>query len=288
MAQTAAHLVDHVIPPVAMRQWVLSLPKRLRWYLHHDAALSTPVLRIFLEEIERALQRAAPEAPAAARFTAIAFIHRFGASLNPHLHYHCCVTDGLFCAEEEGVRFYPSGLCPEASAEVEQRTRRRVLRVFKRRDLLCADVVEDVLKWSHAGGFSVDASVLIEARDRRGLERLLRYCARPVLALERLHWCDERHERLVYYLPKVQVNGRTTLQLTPLELIHCLAQLLPPPRKHRHRYYGVFAPNAPQRAAVAALAQAETDPAPEPADTEATARSRPSNVYLWAILLARI
>jgi len=67
-----------------------------------------------------------------------------------------------------------------------------------------------------------------------------------------------------------------------------LGQLLPPPRKHRHRYNGVFAPNAPLRAAVAALAQVETDAAQEPADTEATAPSRPSNVYLWAILLARI
>ena len=118
---------------------------------------------------------------------------------------------------------------------MQQRTRRRVLRLFKRRDLLSCDVVENMLQWSHAGGFSVDASVWIAASDHRGLERLLRYCARPVLGLERLHWCDERRERLVYHLPKVQPDGRTTLQLTPLELIHCMAQLLPPPRKHRHR-----------------------------------------------------
>ena len=30
MAQTAAHLVDHVIPPVSVRQWVISVPKRRR------------------------------------------------------------------------------------------------------------------------------------------------------------------------------------------------------------------------------------------------------------------
>jgi hypothetical protein len=30
MAQTAAHLVDHVIPPVPVRQWVISVPKRRR------------------------------------------------------------------------------------------------------------------------------------------------------------------------------------------------------------------------------------------------------------------
>jgi hypothetical protein len=33
MAQTAAHLVDHVIPPVPVRQWVISVPKRLRGML---------------------------------------------------------------------------------------------------------------------------------------------------------------------------------------------------------------------------------------------------------------
>ena len=35
MAATAAHLVDHVIPHVPVRQWVLSVPKRLRPFLHH-------------------------------------------------------------------------------------------------------------------------------------------------------------------------------------------------------------------------------------------------------------
>jgi len=33
MAQTAAHLVDHVMPPVPVRQWVISVPKRLRGML---------------------------------------------------------------------------------------------------------------------------------------------------------------------------------------------------------------------------------------------------------------
>jgi hypothetical protein len=38
MAETAAHLVDHVIPPLPVRQWVRSVPKRLRWYLEPRAA----------------------------------------------------------------------------------------------------------------------------------------------------------------------------------------------------------------------------------------------------------
>jgi hypothetical protein len=42
--------------------------------------------------------------------------------------------------------------------------------------------------------------------------------------------------------------------LTPLELIERLAALIPPPRRHRHRYCGVLAPNAPLCMAVKALA----------------------------------
>ncbi|ESQ09216.1 MAG: hypothetical protein N838_22005 [Thiohalocapsa sp. PB-PSB1] len=35
-------------------------------------------------------------AGAHARLKAVSFIHRFGASLNHRVHYHCCVIDGVF------------------------------------------------------------------------------------------------------------------------------------------------------------------------------------------------
>ena len=74
--------------------------------------------------------------------------------------------------------------------------------------------------------------------------------------------------------------------LTPLELIDKIAALVPPPRVHRHRYYGVLAPNAPLRAAVTALA-----PAPVPAPAAGTPDDAPHRAaarYRWAMLLARI
>jgi hypothetical protein len=42
-----------------------------------------------------------------------------------------------------------------------------------------------MLAWENSG-FSLDAAVRVGAHDRAGLERLLRYCARPTFALERL------------------------------------------------------------------------------------------------------
>ena len=70
----------------------------------------------------------------------------------------------------------------------------------------------------HAGGWSVDASVTIEGWDRQGLERLVRYCARPPLAQERLGRLND--ELLVYRLRRSTVDGRTGLILTPPDPHH--------------------------------------------------------------------
>ena len=96
MVETAAHLADHVMPRLPVRQWVLSVPKRLRYYLHSDPAVQTLALHIFLTAVERGLRRACPDAGPTSRIGAVAFIHRFGALLNPHVHFHCVVVEGGF------------------------------------------------------------------------------------------------------------------------------------------------------------------------------------------------
>ena len=162
--------------------------------------------------------------------------------------------------------------------------------------------------WDHGGGFSLDASVRIEATDRAGLERLIRYCARPPFALDRLHLVDDRSDQILYLLPGPDLAGRTALRLSALEFLDRLAKILPPPRIHRHRYHGVFAPNAPLRPLVTARAQEDNalaaqalrsrcSPSQKPPrprlpsqrrpnrQTPDTTPSRPSR---WAALLARI
>ena len=116
---------------------------------------------------------------------------------------------------------------------IEAQVRRRVLHGFSRYGLLDPDDARDMLAWDNSG-FSLDAGVCIAGNDGAGLERLLRYCARPPFALERIEQVNE--DRIVYRLPKPQRDGRTALSLTPLDLIDHLVALIPPPRLHRHRY----------------------------------------------------
>ena len=86
MVETAAHLTDHVFPRLPVRQWVLSVPKRLRYFMQRDGAVLNMVLRIFLRVIAQSLSANCPGAAvvnkAAQHIGAVAFIHRFGSSLN--------------------------------------------------------------------------------------------------------------------------------------------------------------------------------------------------------------
>jgi len=74
-----------------------------------------------------------------------------------------------------------------------------------------------MLGWTASGGFSVDGSVCVEGEDRAGVERLVCYCARGPLALERLHAIDGQAElaagqaRLLYRLTGPDLQGRTEL-----------------------------------------------------------------------------
>ncbi|MCK5830557.1 MAG: transposase [Methylococcales bacterium] len=45
---------------------------------------------------------------------------------------------------------------------------------------------------------------------------------------------------MVYLFLKPRANGQTLLKLTFLEFLDKLALLTPLPRKHRHRYHGVW------------------------------------------------
>ena len=135
MAETAAHLVDHVFPRLPVRQWVLSLPKRLRYFLRHDARTVTAVLKIFLRVVEQVLRERSPEAAPKSRLGAVSFVHRFGSALNEHLHFHCCVIDGVFEPDQgcdEAVRFREAVLTDADVQWVQARVRQRVLRWFVR------------------------------------------------------------------------------------------------------------------------------------------------------------
>jgi len=68
-----------------VRQWVLSVPKRLRYYLQRDKGALNATLRIFLRVVQQSLQAHCPSAAqcdsASLHLGAVAFIHRVSSDI---------------------------------------------------------------------------------------------------------------------------------------------------------------------------------------------------------------
>jgi hypothetical protein len=67
-----------------VRQWVLSVPKRLRDFLQRDAETLSAVLHILLRVIEAWLRER--RRCASAWLGAVSFVQRFGSALSAHVH----------------------------------------------------------------------------------------------------------------------------------------------------------------------------------------------------------
>jgi hypothetical protein len=99
---------------------------------------------------------------------------------------------------------------------------------------------------AHVEGFSLHADVDLAADDREGLLRLVRYGARQSFSQQDLSELPDG--RLRYALKRGFGPHRAReLVLSPTELLHRLAALLPKPYLNLTRYAGVFAPNADRR-----------------------------------------
>jgi hypothetical protein len=92
---------------------------------------------------------------------------------------------------------------------------------------------------------SLHADVAVPARDRKRLERMCCYVARPPIAIERLEALPDG--RLAYRLKPRWRDGTTHLLMERRELLERLAPLIPPPRAHQARYHGLLAPCASGR-----------------------------------------
>ncbi len=142
MTERAAHLVDAVLPRVPVRQWVLTVPYRLRYRMAFDHGLSRAVLGVFTRVLlEAYARRAGARGIAGGRTGSITVIQRAGGGLNVNPHFHALVLDGVFReAEAGGLEFHPApGPSDEAVAAILARIRARVGRLLQRRGLAPED-----------------------------------------------------------------------------------------------------------------------------------------------------
>ncbi len=128
MANTAAFLVDRVLPNVPLRQYVLTMPDELRRLVAFRADVLTAIARIFVESVFALYRgRAKRDGIEAPQCGAVNFVQRCGSSINLHVHYHLVVLDGVFARDAEGpLVFHPAHAPTPAELDaIVARTARR-------------------------------------------------------------------------------------------------------------------------------------------------------------------
>jgi hypothetical protein len=154
MSQTAAHLVDHVIAHVPVRQWVLSLPIQLRVLLAAQPELVTSVLQVVQRVLTRHLLGAAGLKAEEGHGGAVTLIQRFGSAANLNIHLHCLVLDGVYRCGADGS---PAFIEADASTDDElhallQTVIARLMKMLTRRGVLVEDMGQTYLAEPDADG----------------------------------------------------------------------------------------------------------------------------------------
>lgn len=261
MCETTSNWLDHLLPHVPYRQWVLSFDASLAVRLGYDARALALVCRSFSRRVLQRLRRLCKQQHDLGSVThahpgMLLVVQRFRSDCGLYVHIHALCTDGGFQLQADGtVVFRP----------VTALTEQDLVRVLDEvaADLADAGVLDDELDVdatlaacvqlslstppapsvrpleyglvAYAHGMSLHAATTVDGRDRKRLERVCKYLLRPPFALDALHLLPDGRVRLD--LPR---KGRF-IDMTPQQFIAKLAALVPPPHANLVHYAGCFA-----------------------------------------------
>ncbi|MCR9162583.1 MAG: transposase zinc-binding domain-containing protein [Nannocystaceae bacterium] len=245
MAETAALLVEHRLPAVPWRQWVLSFPGPLAVRLGYDRALLGRVCQRFASRVMQTLRRLTKRTHGLASSAALhpgvlIVVQRFRNDLGLFVHLHALVNDGCFDASDPNEpRFRPiAGLADAHLVHTLQRVHADFAALEPDHDDDGDDEVDAAIAACvqlalplrpatpsppesapaspllvTAVGMQLHAAVTVDGRDRSRLERLCRYLLRPPFALDTVQRTADGQIRV--HFKKPTRSGASYAQMTP-------------------------------------------------------------------------
>ena len=147
MAESAALLVDEVLPEQPMRQWVLSFPFPLRFLFASRPEIMGRVLGIISRVIATHLVEKAGYTHDTARTGAVTLIQRFGSALNLNIHFHMLFLDGVYVDHPNGAARFGWVKAPTSQelTQLAHTIAQRVGRFLERQGLLERDAENSYL-----------------------------------------------------------------------------------------------------------------------------------------------
>lgn len=243
-------LREEVLEDVPHRQWVFTIPKRLRPYFMHNRKLLAKLSRCAWEVLSDYLMTSvttdtddnvkpglvagkacySPMQPGCT----IA-VQTFGelANFNPHVH----VIASSGCFKNNGDFLY--GISPNAE-DLTAPFANAVFKMLKKENVISLAVINNMSTWQHSG-FNIHCGSSVNFSDADAVERLARYIVRAPISQERLKYIPDKNSRNGIW--KVIYEGKTTKRVETFSALDLLARLVTHiPNKYEQtvRYYGYY------------------------------------------------
>jgi DNA-directed RNA polymerase subunit RPC12/RpoP len=163
----------------------------------------------------------------------LAVLHTWGRTLTWHPHVHCLVTGGGLSADGKHWRPARNGYLVPVRA---------LSRLFRGRFLALAAKALPVVTWPRAA-WRKDW-VVYSKPAVQGSETVLQYLGRYVhrVALTRSRIVSAGDDHIAFRYRPVDGKAWRTMRLAHQEFLRRFLQHVPPPRTHKVRYYGLWAP----------------------------------------------
>ncbi|WP_321493336.1 transposase [uncultured Desulfobacter sp.] len=226
-------LLTNVLQDVPHRQWVFSIPKRLRIYFLFDRKLLAKLSICAWKVIKTYLKSTVPD-NSAVPGASIA-VQTYGDFLNFNPHLHAIVSDG--CFSKDGDFHMAPGFFLEDLEEIFQY---EVLKMLKKEGKITADIIENMLSWRHSG-FNVYIGDRIFSDDKADLGKLARYIIRACFSQERMVYIpaeasDDATAKVVY----TSKDRKFRKTFNALDWLARLVTHIPGRYEQTVRYYGYY------------------------------------------------
>ena len=226
-------MLTEVLEDVPHRQWVFSLPKRLRIYFKYDRKLLGKLSKCVNDILSNYLKETVTFENGTPGI--VCAIQTFGDFLNFNPHLHIIATDGCFSNDNE----FMVGISPKEE-DLIPAFKQAVFNLLLKEGKITNAVIENMNSWIH-DGFHVYCGKPIYSWDDKGLEKLGQYIVRAPLSQERMT-----------YIPKEQSNdgkakviykGKTSKKTQVFYALDWLARLIthiPNKGEQMVKYYGYY------------------------------------------------
>jgi hypothetical protein len=226
-------LCENILKYIPRRQWVFSIPKRLRIYFMFDRSLMSKLSQGAWKVLSQYLRQAVPYEFAVPG--AVIAIQSFGDFLNFNPHLHIIATDGCFYGNGSFM------VCPTAHPkDLEELFRYEIFKMLKAEGKITDALIQNMMNWRHSG-FNIYWGYAIWPHNEEGLEKLARYIIRASFSQERMtyipaHESSDGTAKVIYE----SKDGKTRETFDALDWLALLATHIPNRGEQMVRYYGYY------------------------------------------------